>query len=216
MSDTRPLPQGFISQWDENTKRYFFINTMTGQSQWDHPADQQGSQYTGSVATATDQNQPITYQPSPSADPNQPQGQGGVESDRGMLSQAAGMLAGGQLANMLGGHHNQHQQPYGQPGYGQPPAYGQQPYGQQPAYGQYPGQYPQQGYPQQQHYAPPSHAPGSNMGMLGLAGVGGAGAIAGALLSSAMSGKSNKHSGHSGHSNMMMPGMAMGGLGTNY
>ncbi|KAI8927244.1 hypothetical protein BC831DRAFT_511062 [Entophlyctis helioformis] len=35
--DNRPLPPGWISQWDANYQRYFFVNTATGVSTWDDP-----------------------------------------------------------------------------------------------------------------------------------------------------------------------------------
>jgi len=37
--DPRPLPPGFISQYDPNTQRYFYVDTNTGASQWNHPLD---------------------------------------------------------------------------------------------------------------------------------------------------------------------------------
>ncbi|KAI8927242.1 hypothetical protein BC831DRAFT_434979 [Entophlyctis helioformis] len=35
--DNRPLPPGWISQWDQTHQRYFFVNTATGVSSWDDP-----------------------------------------------------------------------------------------------------------------------------------------------------------------------------------
>ena len=32
------LPQGWLEQFDPNTKRPYYVNTATGQSQWEHPA----------------------------------------------------------------------------------------------------------------------------------------------------------------------------------
>ncbi|CAG8570724.1 11636_t:CDS:2 [Funneliformis caledonium] len=37
--DPRPLPPGFISEFDPNTQRYFYVDTSTGTSQWNHPLD---------------------------------------------------------------------------------------------------------------------------------------------------------------------------------
>jgi hypothetical protein len=38
-SDTRPLPNGWISQYDPNSKRFFYVYTLTALRQWEHPAD---------------------------------------------------------------------------------------------------------------------------------------------------------------------------------
>ncbi|KXS11372.1 hypothetical protein M427DRAFT_60785 [Gonapodya prolifera JEL478] len=35
--DPRPLPPGWISQYDANSARYYFVNTATGQSTWTDP-----------------------------------------------------------------------------------------------------------------------------------------------------------------------------------
>ncbi|KAJ3319982.1 hypothetical protein HDV06_005800 [Boothiomyces sp. JEL0866] len=35
--NNQPLPPGFISQWDPNYQRYFYVNTATGKSQWEDP-----------------------------------------------------------------------------------------------------------------------------------------------------------------------------------
>ncbi|KAI8973515.1 hypothetical protein BDF20DRAFT_882796 [Mycotypha africana] len=37
--DSRPLPQGWISQYDPNSKRFFYVYTPTALCQWEHPAD---------------------------------------------------------------------------------------------------------------------------------------------------------------------------------
>ncbi|KAI8825852.1 uncharacterized protein EV422DRAFT_563681 [Fimicolochytrium jonesii] len=37
MNDSRPLPPGWITQWDANYQRYFFVDTSTGQSSWNDP-----------------------------------------------------------------------------------------------------------------------------------------------------------------------------------
>ncbi|CAI2181173.1 8436_t:CDS:2 [Funneliformis geosporum] len=37
--DPRPLPPGFISEFDPNTQRYYYIDKSTGNSQWNHPLD---------------------------------------------------------------------------------------------------------------------------------------------------------------------------------
>lgn len=32
-----PLPEGWIAQWDGMSKKYYFVQLSTGQSQWDTP-----------------------------------------------------------------------------------------------------------------------------------------------------------------------------------
>ncbi|RIA88785.1 hypothetical protein C1645_825814 [Glomus cerebriforme] len=64
--DPRPLPPGFISQYDQNTQRYFYVDTRTGVSQWNHPLDV----YSPPVGQTSSQS--IQF-PSPSPNPN-PQG----------------------------------------------------------------------------------------------------------------------------------------------
>ncbi len=32
-----PLPEGWIPQWDGNSKKYYFVQLSTGESQWDIP-----------------------------------------------------------------------------------------------------------------------------------------------------------------------------------
>jgi hypothetical protein len=33
------LPQGWIAQWDANSKKYYFVQLSTGQSQWETPTE---------------------------------------------------------------------------------------------------------------------------------------------------------------------------------
>ncbi|RCH80222.1 hypothetical protein CU098_007390 [Rhizopus stolonifer] len=37
--DSRPLPNGWISQFDANSNRFFYVYTPTALRQWEHPAD---------------------------------------------------------------------------------------------------------------------------------------------------------------------------------
>ncbi|GAN09769.1 hypothetical protein MAM1_0290c09301 [Mucor ambiguus] len=37
--DTRPLPNGWISQYDPNSRKFFYVYTPTALRQWEHPAD---------------------------------------------------------------------------------------------------------------------------------------------------------------------------------
>jgi len=68
--DPRPLPPGFISQYDQNTQRYYYVDTSTGVSQWNHPLDVKP--YSPSLVGQTSSQYPMQL-PSPSTNPN-PQG----------------------------------------------------------------------------------------------------------------------------------------------
>jgi hypothetical protein len=41
--DTRSLPNGWISQYDPNSMRFFYVYTPSGLRQWEHPADKSDS-----------------------------------------------------------------------------------------------------------------------------------------------------------------------------
>lgn len=47
-SDTRGLPDGWISQYDPTSQRFFYVYTPNGLRQWEHPSDRsiQQSNYT--------------------------------------------------------------------------------------------------------------------------------------------------------------------------
>ncbi|CAB4482255.1 hypothetical protein RhiirA5_465686 [Rhizophagus irregularis] len=68
--DPRPLPPGFISQYDQNTQRYYYVDTSTGVSQWNHPLD--AKPYSPPPVGQTSSQYPMQL-PTPSANPN-PQG----------------------------------------------------------------------------------------------------------------------------------------------
>merc|ERR1712096_412765 len=45
--DTRPLPDGWVKQFDNNYKQHFYVDTRANppRSTWIHPIDEQGSSY---------------------------------------------------------------------------------------------------------------------------------------------------------------------------
>ncbi|KAG0055986.1 hypothetical protein BGZ83_006753 [Gryganskiella cystojenkinii] len=176
-----PLPAGWISQYDANHKRYFYVETASGKTQWEDPR-----------ATAA----PPPYSAAPSASPatTAPATEKGFGN---MLGAAAGAYA----------HHPQPQPGYGQPAYPPsqypqhpPPAPGA-PYGAAPSPYGVPQQpyYPAQPYPQQPMYAPAppqamSYAPPvQHHGMPHVSGGMVAGAGAGALLMGALHHASHGH-----------------------
>ncbi|TPX75855.1 hypothetical protein CcCBS67573_g02876 [Chytriomyces confervae] len=119
-----PLPPGFSAQWSAQYNRYFFVNTSTGQSQWDLP--QQQPMY-----------QPPQQYPQQQQQPQQPQTKGNPLQQLSTNPMAAvqGFLGGSMAASLLG---------QSKPNQGHP----QQGYQQQPQYQQGPPQ--QSHYPNQQ------------------------------------------------------------------
>ncbi|KAJ3275357.1 hypothetical protein HDV01_000649 [Terramyces sp. JEL0728] len=82
----QPLPPDFVSQWDPNYQRYFYVNTATGKSQWEDPRIQPppGPPPENKYGSPINQNSPPPYptqspqvnrQPSPQPYPNQPYNQ---------------------------------------------------------------------------------------------------------------------------------------------
>ncbi|KAJ3066494.1 hypothetical protein HDU98_010177 [Podochytrium sp. JEL0797] len=82
-SGSPPLPPGYTAQWSEQYQRYFYVNTQTGQSQWDMPQPQGG---------------PLSQPPGPPP--------AGGQLDKGMMSSMTSMFAGGKP------QHPQQQQGY--------------------------------------------------------------------------------------------------------
>ncbi|KAI0462160.1 hypothetical protein LJB42_004248 [Komagataella kurtzmanii] len=37
------LPEGWVAEWDEEYQRYFYVNTATGASQWEVPAQEKAA-----------------------------------------------------------------------------------------------------------------------------------------------------------------------------
>lgn len=61
-SDTRALPNGWISQYDPNSQRFFYVYTPTALRQWEHPADKpMGNANRGENASYTNQSQQPYY-----------------------------------------------------------------------------------------------------------------------------------------------------------
>jgi hypothetical protein len=193
--DQTPLPQGWIAQFDQNSGRYYFVNTTTNQTTWDDPRMAQGAAYGqpsqpgfsmpssdpygqpqaygGMPGESTGYQQPIVPNPN---DPNVQAGGEGGERGLGKVLLGAGGIAVG--AKILSGMNkkNHHQQP--------------QYHG---------GGHPQQGgyYPPQQggYYAPPQkQSGGMGMGTGVLAGLGGL--AAGAMLGKKMGGHGHGHHGY--------------------
>lgn len=64
--DSKPLPPGWISQFDQASKRSYFVNTATGQTQWDlYPPPP-------SKAVASTQNSESTLFPTGAVPPSSP------------------------------------------------------------------------------------------------------------------------------------------------
>ncbi|KAJ1547762.1 Annexin A7 [Nowakowskiella sp. JEL0078] len=156
MQDSRPFPPGWISQFNAQHNRNFYVNTTTGQSTWDDPR--------GPLAPMHNQYIPPSYAPPPSAPPTysapqnyttpSQQGYPGIAN-----SPYAPMSAGGMSYGAPNPYEGQH--PVPQP-YSTPQPYGQfptpQPYGQHPApqpYGQHPAPQPYGQPPAPQLYGQP-------------------------------------------------------------
>ncbi|KAJ1565583.1 Annexin A6, partial [Nowakowskiella sp. JEL0078] len=166
MQDNRPFPPGWISQFNAQYNRNFFVNSATGQSTWDDPRG---------PPTVQNQYAPPSYAPPPNAPPSYSvpqnysappqQGYPGIAN-----SPYAPMSAGGASYGTQNTYAGQPPapQPYGHQPYSAPQPYGQppiQPYGQQP-YGQHPapyGQPPPQPYGYPQYGAPPVGYPQPQM-----------------------------------------------------
>lgn len=147
------LPPGWLQQWDPNSQRYYYLEQVTGRSQWDLPTGQSrgsGTGYPGSDGQGYNQPQSCGQAPS-SYHPNQ-----------------------GQSYNPSSQSYNQGYPPAQGQGYNQQ-SYGYDQYDRQSSQGYPPTQgqnYHQQSYsqgpanPQQsQHYPPPvavSHPGGPN------------------------------------------------------
>jgi hypothetical protein len=116
--DTRPLPNGWISQYDPNSKKYFYVYTPTALRQWEHPADKPLMANRGENTSYSQQygQQPQYVQQSPYTQPYMQQPQymqqpimsnnnrygrtgGGMG---GMGTMAAAGIGGGLLGYMIG------------------------------------------------------------------------------------------------------------------
>lgn len=69
-----PLPQGWIAQWDGDSKKYYFVQLSTGMSQWETP-----TQAAPTVGTPT---QTPGQETSPFPQPGQQQE--GQDGERGL------------------------------------------------------------------------------------------------------------------------------------
>lgn len=77
-SDTRPLPNGWISQYDPNSRKFFYVYTPTALRQWEHPADKPLGNNRGENASYASAPQQQPYYPQQQAQqqriyPQQPQ-----------------------------------------------------------------------------------------------------------------------------------------------
>ncbi|KAG8977624.1 MutS protein msh4 [Tulasnella sp. 425] len=188
--DSRPLPPGWITQYDKNYDAWFYVNTAATPpvTTWEHPGQNayapppvpppgpppsnqynqgyspgynQGGQY-------PQQQQPGYFQQSPP--PQQYAQQQSYGNDRG-----PGKSGGGLLGKLLGG---------GSRPSSSTPSYGGG-YGPQPGYGGY-GPGPSPGYyGQQPMYAQPAQKSGGGMGMGTVALAAGGGLVGGMLLADA-------------------------------
>jgi hypothetical protein len=70
------LPQGWIAQWDGMSKKYYFVQLSTGQSQWETPTEAAPT-----VGTPTASPVPAG---SPFAHPGAQQGEDGPTGERGL------------------------------------------------------------------------------------------------------------------------------------
>ncbi|KAK7678255.1 hypothetical protein QCA50_018726 [Cerrena zonata] len=90
------LPEGWIAQWDEEYNCYFYVNTQTGQSQWEVPTEAVGANATGDSGSSAE-----FYNSSPQSQqqyvPPQEAKQGEGSGDRGLVGSllSAGMSSGG-------------------------------------------------------------------------------------------------------------------------
>jgi len=202
--DARPLPPGWIAQYDSNYNTWFYVNTRTTPptSSWSHPLDTQtqrpsnnyGSQFNAPAGPPPGQNSydndygqgrsQWSSPPPQSSWGSQNQGQWQPQSP-GSYNQGGGYGYGGQQPTYGGPQPSRYPSGASQPSWGGPP--------QGPTYGQ--GQGYNYGPPQQERYLgndpqpmvaqQPAQQPrrGAGIGTIALAG--GAGLIGGALLENA-------------------------------
>lgn len=136
--DSRPLPDGWITQFNEGYKTWFYVNTKAPggpKSQWTHPADDEPQSSQQQFAA-------------PSGPP--PPGGGPSHTSTPVGNQPAQKTRGGLFSKLTGkssSHQQQQYQQYPQQGYPQQ-GYPQQGYPQQ-GYGGYPQQPMYGGYQQQ-------------------------------------------------------------------
>lgn len=112
--DKRPLPQGWISQYDPNSRKFFYVYTPTALRQWEHPADkslntrgESNSYYQQPQHQQPyQQSQQYSYQSSPYQQQQpilmQQQPRYGMSGGGGYGKMAAAGLGGGLLGFMLG------------------------------------------------------------------------------------------------------------------
>ncbi|CAG7846691.1 SubName: Full=Uncharacterized protein {ECO:0000313/EMBL:CCA71492.1} [Serendipita indica DSM 11827] len=109
--DTRPLPDGWITQWDPNYKAWFYVNTRESppRSVWVHPAGPPGSP------------QPQQYSAPSGAPPsNGPQEKGGSANDYYQGSSSPYPQGSSPYPQGPSPYPQQGQSPYPQQGYNQP------------------------------------------------------------------------------------------------
>ncbi|KAK8849551.1 hypothetical protein IAR55_004886 [Kwoniella newhampshirensis] len=210
--DTRPLPDGWTQQFNEDHKTWFYVNKNAPggpQSQWTHPADDAPAAFapppgpppaktsTPGLGGGYDdkaRGQSDSYYGAQSSTPqpnyqSQPQGAPYQEQKRGGLGGLLSKFSGKQGGGGFGGFGGQQQQ-YGG-------GYPQQGYGQQ-QYGGYPqqqyGGYPQQqygGYGQQPMYQQRPQRQGMGAGGAAALGLGG-GLLGGMLIGDMISDGQNE------------------------
>ena len=78
------LPQGWIAQWDGVSKKYYFVQLSTGQSQWETP--------TRAAPTVTTPTATPGHDTSPFPQPREQQPQYGQQS--GLMGKPSGFLGG--------------------------------------------------------------------------------------------------------------------------
>ncbi|KAG1473165.1 hypothetical protein G6F56_001109 [Rhizopus delemar] len=110
--DKRPMPQGWISQYDPNSRKFFYVYTPTSLRQWEHPSDKQMNMRGESNAyyQQHQQQQPYLQQPyqqsySSYQQPMMQQQQAsrfGSGGNMGYGKMAAAGLGGGLLGFMVG------------------------------------------------------------------------------------------------------------------
>ncbi|KAI8049453.1 hypothetical protein BDF22DRAFT_698680 [Syncephalis plumigaleata] len=220
--DNRPLPPGWISQFDQGSNRYFYVETATGKSVWEDPRP---AFYANQPPTGGHSATPVGNMPSdmpmsmPSADggaapPAYPAGPSNpsMPSDKSHYPPAGTPLQGGPppmpgygASVMPGGYGTPpgySTQPPLQPGYGAPP-------GQQAGYGMPPPGQPGYGAaaPQANAYyggapPPPGQGDAEKLGMGKLAGLAaGAGGVG--LLGSMLANSGKPHGSSSGGGGFM-------------
>ncbi|KAJ3574886.1 hypothetical protein NP233_g1453 [Leucocoprinus birnbaumii] len=169
--DSRPLPEGWVTQFDDNYKAWFYVDTRVDPVKitWEHPLGPPGAggpppppaydarppSGPGPVGFPEANRSTSPYPPQGSTSPYPPQGSsspappgapgapGGPGGERGIGSFVAGAAVGGLAGNWMGRKHNKHEDKHD--------------HHQQQGGGYYPP--PQQGYgpppPQGGYYPPP-------------------------------------------------------------